>query len=147
MLEWCPEDSFRKGTRMVDIRRFERRLQAMEDKGFEVEVIGRKGRFEDLRRKLELGRFLKRLILTHGGRQLVIALVDAPELHGDHVSLYLALKIPVERKGTRLSKADKSRLESFLDGAIQKSSRSLPTTLIRPRPAPEHPWRRASSGM
>lgn len=85
-------------------------------------MIGRGNRVPELRRRAALGRVLKRLILSHGSRQLVIALMEAPELQGNHVSLHLALRIPVGTEPTRLTRADKHRLESFLDGAIRKTS-------------------------
>jgi hypothetical protein len=140
------EAGLRKTRPIVDIERFEKRLQALEDQGLEVDVIGRGDRLLDLRRKLALGRILKKLILTHGGRQLVIALVDAPELRGDQLSLHLALTIQVGAKPIKLTRADKIRLESFLDGAIERTSRGPLPASVHDRRVGAHPRRRASSG-
>ena len=54
------EDRLRKPKPVVDVERFAKRLQALEDKGLEVDVIGRGDRLLDLRRKLALGRILKK---------------------------------------------------------------------------------------
>jgi len=126
---------------------FARRARELEKEGLEIEVIGRKDRFLDLRRKLALGLFLKSLVLTHRGHPLIISLIEAPELKGDHVSLGLALQIPFKPKGTTLSKADKSRLEAFLAAAIAESSRSGKVGLASSRPASRPQRRRASSGQ
>ncbi len=131
---------------MANVHEFGKRLQALQDKGLEVEVIGRKDRLLDLRRKLALGSFLKSLVLTHQGHPLVISLIEAPELKGDHVSFGLALRVPIGRKGPALSRADKNHLESFLSTAISESSRSEKIAPSRARQASRPHRRRASSG-
>ena len=131
---------------MANVQEFGKRLQTLQGKGLEIEVIGRKDRLLDLQRKLALGRFLKSLVLTHQGQPLVISLIEAPELKGGHVSFGLALQIPIGRKGPALSKADKSHLESFLSTAISESSRSEKIGPSRSRQIPRPHRRRASSG-
>jgi hypothetical protein len=118
VVEYRLEVAVKKQKAVVDIRKFEDRLKAFEKKGIEVEVIGRKDRFQERRRIYELTRFLNRLVLRHKNRHLVIGVVDAPELRGKRVSMLVALDIPMNAKGAVLTKAEKNRLESFLDHAI-----------------------------
>ena len=130
--------------RVAEVRR---RLRALKDKGVDAPLIGRKPRPLSVQRRLALGRFIHRLILNHRGHQVVISLTKGPELCGDHVSLSLALRVPLARKGLSLSSSERERLEDFLESAIEegsllvrsKSSRSTAST----RPAP----RRASVGI
>jgi hypothetical protein len=85
MVELKRIKSLRGGCGVANVQKFGKRLQALQDKGLEIEVIGRKDRFLDLRRKFALGRFLKSLVLTHKGLPLMISPIEAPEPKGDHV--------------------------------------------------------------
>lgn len=111
---------------MVNIREFEKRLKALEAKGQEIEVIGHPPRSLRLERERALERILERLILTHRGREIVIAVTGVPQFRGDHLSLGLALQLPVGRRKSALSKQNRKLLEAFLVNAIAESARFRP---------------------
>lgn len=108
---------------MVSIREFDKRLKALEDKGQEIDLIGRKPRPLRVQRQRALTRILERLILIHKGSQIVIAVTEVPQLSRNHLSLGLALQIPVGKKKAPLSKANKRLLETFLLHAIEESAK------------------------
>jgi hypothetical protein len=130
---------------MVNIAEFGKRLQALEDKGQEIEVIGRGDRLLDLKRKLALGRFLKRLLLTNHGKQVSISLVQAPQTHGNRMSFALALQIPIGGSGAALSKADRNRLNAFIAKLIDEGSEVSKTPSHGSRQSNRQPRRRAAS--
>jgi hypothetical protein len=132
---------------MVNVELFGKRLRALQEQGLEVEVIGRGGRLLDLQRKLALGRFVKRLLLTNRGKQVSISLVQAPQMQGDRMSFALALQIPAEGTGAPLSKADRSRLNAFIAKVIEDGSRASKARSNGSRHPSRQLRRRASSGM
>ena|SRR2546426_10190747 len=105
---------------------FDKRARELERKGLEVEVIGRRDRHLDLRRKMALGRVLMRLALTSAGRQVLISIVDAPELKPGRVSFGFVCEMPLGKAGLRLPKDAVTRLEEFLKKALAQSSRTRP---------------------
>jgi hypothetical protein len=105
---------------------FDKRARELEKKGLEIEVIGRRDRHLDLRRKIALGRVLKRLALTSAGRQVLISIVSAPELKRGRVSFGFVCEMPLGEAGLRLPKDAVTRLEGFLEEALAQSSRSRP---------------------
>ena len=134
---------------MVTIREFDKRLKALEAKGQEIELIGRKPRPLKVLRERALGRILERLILTHTGRQIVIAVTGVPQFSGDHLSLGLALQLPVGRRKTMLSKQNRKLLEAFLVSTIAESARFRPSnssTSTHSRHGRRVSQRRASTG-
>jgi len=106
---------------------FEKRARELEKKGLEIEVIGRGDRHLELRRKMALGRVLKRLALTSAGRQVLISIVEAPELKRGRVSFGFVCEMPLGKAGVHLSKDAVTRLEEFLEKALAQSSRIRPT--------------------
>lgn len=102
---------------------FARRARELERKGLEVEVIGRADRHLALRRKMALGRALKRLALTGADRRVMISIIEAPELKRGRVSFGFVCEMPLGRRGLRLAKDAMIRLEEFLRKALAQSSR------------------------
>lgn len=134
---------------MISSREIARRIAALEKKGLDVPLIGRKPQPLKVQRKRALDRILDRLVLMHGGHQIVIALAGAPRMRGNRLALRLALQIPLGRKGGPISKAEKHRIEDFLVGAIEQGRRMGRTGSSLPAPSrasrPSSP-RRASTG-
>jgi hypothetical protein len=106
---------------------FDKRARELEKKGLEVEVIGRGDRHLELRRKIALGRVLKRLALTGADPGVLISIIDAPELRRGRVSFGFVFEMPVGKRGARLPKDAIARLKEFLGKALAQSSKLRPT--------------------
>jgi hypothetical protein len=100
---------------------FAKRARELEKQGIEVEVIGRGDRHLELRRKIALGRVLKRLALAKS--QVLISLIEAPELRRGRVSFGLVCEMPLGKPGVRLPKDAVARIEEFLEKALAQSSK------------------------
>jgi hypothetical protein len=102
---------------------FARKARELEKEGLEIEVIGRRDRHLELRRKMALGKILKRLALTGADRQMLISIIETPELKRGRVSFGILCEIPLGKKGLRLPKDAMTRLEAFLKKALAQSSK------------------------
>jgi hypothetical protein len=90
-------------------------------------VIGRGDRHLELRRKIALGRVLRRLALTGADPRVLISIIEAPELRRGRVSFGFVCEMPVGKRGVRLPKDAVARLEKFLGKALEQSSKLRPT--------------------
>jgi hypothetical protein len=106
---------------------FARRARELEKEGLEITVIGRGDRHLELRRKMALGRFLKRLALTSADRRVLISIIETPELRRGRVSFGFVCEMPLGKRGLRLPKDAVARLEEFLEKALAQSSKMRPT--------------------
>ena len=106
---------------------FARKARELEKEGLEITVIGRGDRHLELRRKMALGRFLKRLVLTSADRRVLISIIETPELRRGRVSFGLICDMPLGKRGLHLPKDAVARLEEFLEKALAQSSKMGPT--------------------
>jgi hypothetical protein len=109
---------------MISSKEFLKRARALEQKGLEITVIGRKPQPLRVMRERALERYMRRLILIHTGHRIGIAVSGVPRLKGSQMSLGLALEIPVGLGKPRLSKENKKLLEAL--SPSRHAHRTLP---------------------
>lgn len=125
---------------MISLREFDKRARALEEKGLEITVIGRKPQPLKVLKERAFQRFVQHLVFGDSGRGIGITVSGVPQVKGRRITLGLALDIPLGQRKLRLSREDKKILERLLIEAIEERAR-----LQRPDSASERHGHRSSA--
>jgi hypothetical protein len=133
---------------MINLKEFDKRVRALEEKGLEITVIGHKPHSPKVYKERAFQRFVRHLVFGDSGRGIGITVSGLPQVKGTRITVGLALDIPLGKRQLRLSREDKKLLERLLVEALEEAARersggfSSRASKSAPRPTP----RRASTG-